>query len=54
MHDIWRAFDDAGIEFFSTITDHPDGIVLGFAYEKGFTKYAEGVSLRRSRRPGDE
>ena len=55
MHDIWRAFDDAGIEFFSTITDYPDGVVLGdFAYERGFTDHREGVSLRLSRRHGDE
>jgi transcriptional regulator with XRE-family HTH domain len=55
MHDIWRAFDDAGIEFFSTMTEYPDGAVLGdFAHEKGFIDHSEGVSLRLSRRNGDE
>jgi transcriptional regulator with XRE-family HTH domain len=55
MHDIWRAFDDAGIEFFSTITDYPDGAVIGdLAHDKGFTDRSEGVSLRLSRRHADE
>jgi transcriptional regulator with XRE-family HTH domain len=55
MHDIWRAFDEAGIEFFSTITDYPDGVVMGeFAYEKGFKDRSEGVSLRLSRRYAGE
>ena len=55
MHDIWRAFDEAGIEFFSTITDYPEGVVMGdFAYERGFTDRSEGVSLRLSRRHADE
>ena len=52
---IWRAFDEAGIEFFSTITDYPEGVVMGdFAYERGFTDRSEGVSLRLSRRHADE
>ena len=35
LYDIIRAFEDAGIEFFDTITDHSEG-----------TDYSEGVSRK--------